>query len=196
MRSIRRVFPLLLGTVLTAGACGARGGPSEPAPELTECPLPQVWTVGGRRPVGLRVENESQDSVVIFLRECKGTVRVADVRPGQTRVFPLPDRLLAFPGGLRFHTIRHEPDSGLLDHQTVTVPLDTAKIVAIRIPARRVECPVEVYVNGERHHGPLPPLDPARLAGVVWIYPEDPEAPSGSVCPSLHIRLHPEKTVS
>lgn len=196
MRSIRCTFPLLLGLALGAGACGARSGPSEPAPELTECPLPQVWTPGGRHPVGVRVENESPDSIVVFLRECKGSVRVADVAPGRTRVFPLPERLLAFPGGIRFHTIRHLHDSGQLDLQTVTVPVDTSKIVAIRIPPTKVECPLEVYVNGERHHGALRDVDPARIVSVEWRQPEDLAPELGSRCPSLHVRLLPESGVS
>src|SRR5690606_19825903 len=102
--SILLVVAAAAASVLVAG-CSRRPPPTLPAARL-DCPPPMLWRAGEPRPQLLRVVNHSADSVAVFTDDCMAGTRVGDLGPGRTRLFALPERLIAYRDGLRLHVVR------------------------------------------------------------------------------------------
>lgn len=124
------VAPLLAMFALLAAGCGG----SRPLPVLEPpgdengrfCPLPLVFSQGQVRPVRIRIENRMDRPLLIFIDRCYHHTRMADVPPGRIRQPSLPERLVAFPEGLRFHAF--DGDKG--DHVGVfTVPMEERPVL-------------------------------------------------------------------
>lgn len=98
---------LLVGLVASlVCACGGPRLPETPSPAggmLDRCPPPLLRQDGEVRPVRVRLENATSDTLTVFLDRCFHHTRVATVAPGQWVQEPLPNQLVAFPEGLRFH---------------------------------------------------------------------------------------------
>lgn len=81
---------------------GPRPAPAAAASKLT-CP-PPVQRGGGRIvPRRIRLVNESPDTVDVWIDRCFWHTRLATIPPGRTVQPRLPERLVVFPEGLRFH---------------------------------------------------------------------------------------------
>src|SRR5262245_47264233 len=97
--------------VLLCSACAKKptAPPTLPVPVRegggAGCQRP-MWQPGEERPGGIEIENQSADSVIVFLIRCRGSTRVADIGPNETDVYVLPDGAVNFSGQLRFHTYR------------------------------------------------------------------------------------------
>jgi hypothetical protein len=114
MRSSTRPFaapapfagPFLLLPLLLA-ACGGPPAPGTPAPDgnagVQYCPPPLVFEPGAPHPVRLRIENRTADTLDVWIDRCWWHTWLASVPPGKYRQPALPDRLITFPEGLRFH---------------------------------------------------------------------------------------------
>lgn len=70
---------------------------------MDRCPPPLLLRDGQVRPVRVRLENPTSDTLTVFLDRCFHHTRVARIAPGQWVQAPLPRQLVAFPEGLRFH---------------------------------------------------------------------------------------------
>lgn len=175
-----RCTPFLPLLVLVA-ACGTS---QRPDPRLPEPYVrPATFGAGEPRPYGVRIENRSADSVVVFLDGYTGHVRVGDVAGGETRTFPLQGQLVTYPAGLRFHAFGW----GDQDHTAITIPMGGGPILDLPIPAERPRpCRIELYVDGVRTAGTLA-IDPDLIESVAYREPEDLKPQAGSQCPSLHV---------
>lgn len=128
--------PLL---VVLAGATGltACGGPAtppvprpSPAGGLDRCPPPIVFRAGEVRPIRVRFDNVSGDTLTVFIDRCMHHTRLATVAPGRWTQVPLPDRLVAFPEGLRFH-VYDETESRRVG--TYVAPVVAEPILEVRL---------------------------------------------------------------
>lgn len=126
---------------LFAVACGG----SQPLPVVEPagdesgrfCPLPLVFGQGEVRPVRVRIENRTDRPLLVFIDRCYHHTRVADIPPGRIRQPSLPERLVAFPEGLRFHAF----DGQAGDHVGVfTVPVEERPVLHLVLDeARRAD---------------------------------------------------------
>lgn len=119
MRSSTRHFvasaplggPFLL---LLLAACGGPPAPGTPRPDretgVRYCPPPLVFEPGATRPVRIRLENRTADTLDVWIDRCWWHTWLASVPPGKYRQPALPDRLLTFPEGLRFHAFDARKD--------------------------------------------------------------------------------------
>lgn len=117
----------------------ACGGPSPPAPgprpapaaapsKLT-CPLPVQRGDGRIVPRRIRLVNESPDTVDVWIDRCFWHTRLATIPPGRTVQPRLPERLVAFPEGLRFHANTLRTQVEFLG--TFTLPLDEVPVLEL-----------------------------------------------------------------
>lgn len=105
---MRRYLVLVLGlSVLMAAGCGGPAVPPTPVPQgvsaLDRCPPPLLTSAGSTRARRVRLVNRTADTVTVFIDRCFHHTRVASVSPGGSRLMRLPEPLVAFPEGLRFH---------------------------------------------------------------------------------------------
>ena len=77
------------------------------------CPPPLAWTQGGERPVRLRLTNNHEVPILVFLDQCDGHTRLGDLNPGATRRLRLPTRLIPFNDQLRVHVFDKEAREGV-----------------------------------------------------------------------------------
>lgn len=102
----------LLSGPLSWAACGGPPPPvpgPAPAQALSACPPPLLRAAGRVQPSRVRVENRTSDTLVVWLDRCRRHSRLARVAPGASANVRLPDRLVAFPEGLRFHAYTESP---------------------------------------------------------------------------------------
>lgn len=182
-----------LGLLVAAG-CGARGGgPQEAGPARlgSPCPVPLVWSAADPRPLGIRIRNDQDRPIVVFLDECRGHKRVGEVAAGSQRIFRLRPPLVAFGTGLRLHVF---PDAGLDGYFMAAVAVDTAKVLELRIPERSPPaCESRVYVDGERFDGALREIGLERIADMRVEYTRPADGGSGPSCPVVRIRTREAK---
>lgn len=123
---------------LLAGGCGG----NQPLPVVEPsgdesgrfCPLPLVFGQGEVRPVRIRIENRTDRPLLVFIDRCYHHTRMADVPPGRIRQPSLPERLVAFPEGLRFHAF----DGQAGDHVGVfTVPVEERPVLHLLLDEER-----------------------------------------------------------
>jgi hypothetical protein len=70
------------------------------------CPVPLERAPGVVVPRRIRLVNETPDTLDVWLDRCFRHTRLGTVPPGATLQPRLPERLIAFPEGLRLHTTR------------------------------------------------------------------------------------------
>lgn len=107
---VRTALPLLVVSLVPVAACG--GPPPAPPPvppelEGRDCPLPLVLPPDEVRPRFVRLRNPTDTELAVFLDRCFWHTRLADVPPGRFRQPRLPDELIGFEEGLRFHAYDH-----------------------------------------------------------------------------------------
>lgn len=100
---------LLAFVALPLFACAGGGGTAPPSPvprglsELDRCPAPLLRAAGESVVRRVRVVNRTGVEATVFVDRCFRHTRVVDVPPGAERLARLPDELIVFPEGLRFH---------------------------------------------------------------------------------------------
>lgn len=106
MRPTRSLAAYVLVAVVSVAGCGGPEPPQVPRPAgqaLTSCPPPLTFRPDQIRPTRVRFDNPTADTLTVFIDRCRHHTRLADIAPGRWAQVPLPDRLVAFPEGLRFH---------------------------------------------------------------------------------------------
>lgn len=147
-----------------------------------------LWQAGEPRPRLLRVVNLSADSVAVFVEECLASRRVGDVGPERTRLFGLPEALIAWNGALRFHTVR-PAGSPRADVVVTALPIDTARVLRLEVPKEVAEpCPIDAYVDGKRVVGDTLPVPREMVIGVEYYTPEARPPGMEGKCPAVNIR--------
>lgn len=97
--------------MLAVASCG--GPPPSPPPVPLEvvgsaCPLPLVFAPDEPHPRRVRIVNEMEEEIHVFLDRCFWHSRMADVPPGSWRQARLPGELIAHEGALWFHAFDGE----------------------------------------------------------------------------------------
>ena len=175
-----RIFLL----ALLAAACGKKP-PARPAPvpvrEATAgiCPN-QMWQPGEERPGGVEVENRSADSVIVFLVRCLGSTRVADLGPGETNVFPLPNGALNYNGLIRFRTYRGTKRIFALELARPVGDPYVRLIIPEQTPA---ECP-EIWIDGKKSESHLGRIPREQIANVEYL-----PTGAGGECSRIMVKL-------
>ena len=70
------------------------------------CPVPLDRSEGRTVPRRIRLANETADTLDVWLDRCFRHTRLGTIPPGGVLQPRLPERLVAFPEGLRLHTQR------------------------------------------------------------------------------------------
>ena len=91
--------------ILLLAACAKAPPPPLPpeAARLGVCPPPLAFEAGAVVPRWVRLENRMADTLTVFIDRCWRHTLVADVPPGMARQVRLPESVVAYPEGLRFH---------------------------------------------------------------------------------------------
>lgn len=187
MRStpILLVVALSAASVLVAG-CSRRPPPTLPAARL-DCPPPLLWRAGEPRPQLIRVVNHSADSVAVFTDDCMAGTRVGDVGPGRTRLFALPERLIAYRDGLRLHVVRGA-GTPRPEVEVTAIALDTARILHFEVPKEPPSsCPVDVFVDGKPFKGDTLPALGEEIVTAVYYLPADRPPGMEGECPAVNL---------
>lgn len=104
---------LLLAPLFAASACAHTPG-AGPAPSAHLRPLCTAAAVvpsDGPRPVRVEVDNRTGQDIRIVLDRCLRHTLIGVVAADRTASFRLPDRLLLFGDGLRFHAYTQSPNA-------------------------------------------------------------------------------------
>lgn len=118
-------------TVLLTSSCGGSPPLSSPIPRVGRCPAPVVRQPERIVPRRVLLVNATEDTVDIWIDRCMHHTRLATVPPGRSAQPRLPEPLVAFPGGLRFHAHRLR---GVADYFGLfTVPLEEVPILEVVI---------------------------------------------------------------
>jgi len=103
-------LPIVTAALLLAGCAHAHSA----GPTSTEPPPPCAGTSSvpsdQPRPVRVAVENHTEQEIRILLDRCLWWTRLGTVEAGRTAYLRLPDRLLRFGEGLRFHAFTETPN--------------------------------------------------------------------------------------
>jgi hypothetical protein len=100
---------LALAVLLPGCAHGRRAEPPSPGP-AAPCAGASFVPAGQPRPARVEVENRTEQDVRILLDRCRWWTRLGSVEAGRTVYLRLPDRLLRFGEGLRFHAFTETPN--------------------------------------------------------------------------------------
>lgn len=123
------------------------GGTSElvprPDPGGLGLPCEGAYVIGSdlERPARIEVWNETDAELRITLDGCRSIHHLGWVRAGGRTTFPLPETLVAFPDGLRFHVFRVEPGQAAGTH--VVDPRGTVARLVIRPDMRGIAVAAE-----------------------------------------------------
>lgn len=193
MRARVALWPLTCALVVFA--CAKR--PQAVAPPVREpspCPPGVLWLAGIPDPPEIRIENQREEPVTVFIDECTAHRRVGDVPAQSVQVFTLPQNLAVYSAGLRFHPYRAEGPEDARELPVAHVPLDTARVLRLVVPAGEVEpCPRLVYVNGERYSGSLGQIPADRIVSIAYHFPDGSGTGPEARCPSIHVRTREQE---
>lgn len=178
------IIAVAAASVLAAG-CSRNPRPTLPSAQL-DCPPPMLWRVGQPRPRLIRIVNHSPDSVTVFTDDCMAGTRVGDVGPGRTRLFALPNRLVAYEDGLRLHVVRGAGKSNP-DIVVTAIALDTARVLHLEVPKEHTPCPVDVFVDGKPFTGDTLPVTGNEVVKVEYYAPAARPPGMEGECPAMNL---------
>ena len=181
----------------------ATPAPRRPARGL-DCPPPTQTISLGADATGVRVKNESEDPLVIFLDECTGHRRLGLVQGRGTRLFSLPPSvylqgsdvvLHAFTQnpGIYVNSTRHTPgpdttriEATVAVQTQVSIGDELARVgegeygVQVEIPDTQSRATLRMYCRDDQHHLDLGglPSDLAPYDAELRFQPSDERAPT------------------